>query len=170
MRDRERDNLVVLLRLFTEKALTKQFDLSTGIHKIEEKLASDPSIRDPHLRAYRVCRQAPLIVIMRELRDAMAQLLSLRGRYRDAGWDKEQVFWANVDDSDWEAVSKMLDVILSHKVWIERNATYTRVLQDTRQKSWEDILVRGTLPGATQPAYEPLSHAVLLRYASGVTR
>ncbi len=59
MRDRERDNLVVFLHLFTEKVLARQFDLSKGIYKLEERLASDPSIRDPHLRAYRLCRQAP---------------------------------------------------------------------------------------------------------------
>jgi len=170
MRDQERDNLVFLLNLFTNKVLSNQFDLSKGIYKIEERLASDPSIRDPHLRAYRLCRQAPLIVVMRELRDAIAQLLSIRGRYQDAGWYKEQVLWADLDESDWASVRKMLDVILLHKVWIERNEVYTRVLQDTRQKSWEDILIRGTLPGATQPVYEPLNHAVLLRYASGIAR
>lgn len=170
MRDRERDNLVVLLRLFTEKALKGQFDLSRGIYKIEEQLASDPSIRDPHLRAYRLCRQAPLIVVMRELRDAMAQLLSLRDRYKDARWDKNQILWADIQESDWVVVGKMLDVILLHKVWIERNQAYIPVLQDTRQKSWEDILVRGTFPGAAQPVYEPLNHAVLLKYASGIAK
>jgi hypothetical protein len=170
MRDKERDNVVILLRLFKEKALAGKFDLSKGIYKIEERLSSDPSIRDPHLRAYRVCRQAPLIVVMRELRDAIAQLLSIRGRYREAGWDKEQVLWTTLEESDWAAVGKMLDVILSHKVWIERNEVYTRVLQDTRQKSWEDILLRGILPGAAQSVYEPLNHAVLLKYASGVGR
>ena len=170
MRDRERDNFVVLLRLFTEKVLAGQFDLSKGIYKIEERLASDPSIRDPHLRAYRLCRQAPLVVIMRELRDAMTQLLSLRGRYQDARWDKGQVLWGNIEEIDWKAVTKMLEVILSHKVWIERNEAYTRVLQDTRQKSWEEILVKGTLPGATTPVYEPLNHSVLLKYASGAVK
>ncbi len=85
---------------------------------------------------------------MRELREAMAQLLSIRGRYRDPAWRKEQVLWADFEESDWVAVDRMLDVILSHKVWIERNEANIRVLQDTRQKSWEDILIRGTLPGA----------------------
>lgn len=170
MRDRERDNFVILLRLFTEKVLASQFDLSKGIYKIEERLASDPSIRDPHLRAHRLCRQAPLIVIMRELRDALTQLLSLRGRYQDARWDKGQVLWANIEENDWKAVAKMLEVILSHKVWIERNEAYTRVLQDTRQKSWEEILVKGTLPGAATPVYEPLNHSVLLKYASGAVK
>lgn len=170
MRDRERDNLVVFLRLFTQKVLANHFDLSKGIYKIEERLSSDPSIRDPHLRAYRLCRQAPLIVMMRELRHAMAQLFSLRKCYRDPAWHREQVFWADIDESDWAAVSKMLDAIISHKVWIERNSAYTRHLQDTKQGSWEDILIRGTFPGAPQSVYDPLNQAVLLQYASETVR
>jgi hypothetical protein len=170
MRDRERDNLVALLRLFTQKVLSGSFDLSKGIYKIEEKLSTDPSIRDSHLRAYRLCRQAPLIVVMRELRNAMAQLLSLRGKYKDPAWLKEQVLWADIDDKDWAAVGKMLNAIISHKVWIERNELNIRYLQDTRQGSWEDILIRGTLPDATEPVYEPLNQATLLKYASDVIK
>jgi len=170
MRDRERDNLVVLLRLFTQKVLLGHFDLSKGIYKIEERLATDPSIRDPHLRAYRLCRSAPLIVVMRELRHAMAQLLSLRNKYKDPAWHREQMLWANIDDNDWAAVSRMLDAITSHKVWIERNESYTRYLQDTRQGSWEDILIRGTFPGATESVYDPLNQATLLKYASEVIK
>lgn len=166
MRDLERDNLVVLLRLFTEKVLVDQFDLSKGIFKMEDNLASDPSIRDSHLRAYRLCRQAPLIVVMRELREAIAQLLSIRGRYKNIEWKNEQVLWADFEGDDWIAVGKMLDVILSHKVWIERNEAHIATLRDTRQKSWKDILLRGTLPSAVQPVYEPLNQSVLLRSVS----
>jgi hypothetical protein len=168
MRDIERDNLAKLLKLFTEKVLENQFVLTKGIYKIEENLASDPAIRDPHLRAYRLCRQAPLIVTMRELREALSQLLSLRGRYHDPAWHHEQVLWSDIRKEDWAAVAKMLDVVVSHKVWIERLSKTVLTLQDTRQKSWEDILIRGVLPGASQPVYEPLNQAVLLKHASVV--
>jgi hypothetical protein len=107
---------------------------------------------------------------MRELRNAMAQLLSLRGKYKDPAWLKDQVLWANIDDNDWAAVSKMLTAIISHKVWIERNESYTRYLQDTRQGSWEDILIRGTFTGATESVYDPLNQATLLKYASDVIK
>lgn len=165
MRDVERDNLARLLGLFTDKILKGQFDLSKGIYKIEDKLTTDSSIRDPHLRAYRLCRQAPLIVAMRELKQAISQLLSLRERYQDASWDDDQVLWADLTESDWSAIGKMLDVILSHKVWIERSPANSRVLQDNRQLSWDDILLRGTLPGAAEAVYEPLNHSVLLKHA-----
>lgn len=166
MRDLERDNLARLMGLFTEKVLANQFDLSKGIYKIEERLATDPSIRDPHLRAYRLCRQAPLIVLMKELRDAIAQLLALRGRYKNPAWREDQVLWAGITEDDWGAVGRMLDLAVNHKVWIERNEAYARYLQDTRKGSWEAILVRGTFPGAEEAVYEPLNHSAFLRYAT----
>lgn len=167
MREKERANLGKLLNVFSKRVLEGQFDFSKGTFKIEERLATEPSIKDPHLRAYRLCRQAPLIVVMRELREAMAQLLSLRGRYQDNSWHKEQVFWADLEDKDWGDVEKMLNVIMSHKVWIERNPAHTALLSDTRQKSWEDILVRGTLPGAAEAVYEPLTSGKLLKAVTG---
>jgi hypothetical protein len=165
MRDKERDNLIRLLRLFTDKFLDRQFDLGKGIYKIEERLSTDPSIKDPHLRAYRLCRQAPFIVVMRELKDAIAQLLSIRRRYQNASWYRGQFLWADFDESEWSAIDKMIEVILSHKVWIERNEAYTRILSDTRLSSWDAILIRGTLPGAANPVYEPLDHSILIERA-----
>jgi len=166
MRDKERDNLAALLKVFGEKVLVGSFDLQKGIFKIEDRLAADPSIQDPHLRAYRLCRQAPLIIAMRELRHAIANLLALRGRFSDATWATDKVFWVDLQREDWKAIGKMIDAIVFHKVWIERNPTNANVLQDTRQSSWEDILVRGKFPGAVAQVYQPLNHMTLLASAS----
>jgi hypothetical protein len=163
MREKERLNVARLLRLFSKRVLESQFNLSIGTFKLEERLATDPSIKDPHLRAYRLCRQAPLIVVMRELREAIAQMLSLRGRYKKNSWHKEQPLWADLEDGDWNDVEKMLGVITSHKVWIERIPANAQLLSDTRQKSWEDIIVHGTLPGAAQAVYDPLTSGELLK-------
>ena len=79
-----------------------------------------------------------------------------------------QGLWATIQKDDWTAVGKMLDLIVSHKVWIERNPKNALILQDTRQKSWEDILVRGTFPNAPQPVYEPLNQATRLKHITGM--
>ena len=163
MREKERLNLARLLRLFSKRVLEGQFDLSIGTFKLEERLATDPSIKDPHLRAYRLCRQAPLIVVMRELREAIAQMLSLRGRYKKNAWHTGQPLWADLDEGDWNDVDKMLGVIISHKVWIERNPANAQLLADNRQKSWEDIIVHGTLPGAATSVYDALTSGKLLK-------
>jgi hypothetical protein len=167
MRDIERDNFVKLLALFTDKVLGGKFDLSKGIFKLEERLSTDPSIRNDHLRAYRICRQAALLVVINELRGAIRQLLSIRGRYSNGKWSNEGRFlWAEMTDDDWVAVAKMLDMILGHKVWIERNPANTEALQDNRKGSWEEILLNGRLPGASTSVYDPLTSGRLLQAVS----
>jgi len=167
IRDVERDNVVHLLALFTEKALAGKFDLSKGIAKLEERLANDPSIRDDHLRAYRLCRQPALLVTVAELKQAIRQVLTLRNRYEDARWPNDgRVLWAEMKADDWKAVEKMLDVILAHKVWIERNPAHAVTLQDNRKGAWEEILLTGRLPGAPSPVYAPLDSGALLRAVS----
>jgi len=163
MRDLERDNLAKLLAVFTEKVLTDKFDLSKGIFKLEERLGSDPSIRAEHLRAYRICRQAPLLVVMGELREAIRQLLSIRSRYPDGRWSNEfRWLWAEMQEEDWRAVSKMLDMVLGHKVWIERDPVHAETLESNKKSSWEEILLTGRLPGASVSVYEPLTSGRLL--------
>lgn len=167
MRDAERDNLVRLLSLFTDKVLAGKFDLSKGIFKLEERLSSDPSIRNEHLRAYRICRQAPLVVVMGELREAIRQLLSIRLRYPDGRWSNEDRWlWAEMKEEDWAAVGKMIDFILGHKVWIERNPVHVETLESNKKSSWEEILLTGRLPGASTAVYEPLTSGRLLQSAS----
>ena len=163
IRDVERDNLARFLSLFSEKVLVGKFDLSKGIFKLEERLSTDPSIRDDHLRAYRICRQAALLVVIATLKDAIRQVLGIRSRYQDGRWPAEgRVFWAEMEEVDWMAVARMLDVILGHKVWIERNGAYADALQDNRRGSWEEILLTGRLPGAADPVYDPLTAGVLV--------
>ncbi len=167
MRDLERDNLIRLLKLFADKALKGAFDMSKGIYKLEDRLATDTSIRDPHLRAYRICRSAPLIIVMRQFKEAMSQLLALKNRYENPSWSKPKPLWAKIEEEDWKSLGKMLDFILVHKVWIERNPNHIRNLQDTRQNSWEEILIRGRFPGATESVYDPIHSGALVRHASG---
>lgn len=167
MRDIERDNFVRLLALFTDKVLAGKFDLSKGIFKLEERLSSDSSIRDDHLRAYRICRQAALLVVIGELRESIRQLLSIRGRYSNGKWSNEgRYLWAEMTTEDWAAVAKMLDMVLGHKVWIERNPANTEALQDNRRSSWEEILLNGRLPGASTSVYDPLTSGRLLQAVS----
>jgi hypothetical protein len=167
MRDVERDNVARLLAVFTDKVLAGKFDLSKGIFKLEQRLAADPSIRNEHLRAYRVCRQAPLLVVISELREAIRQLLSIRSRYGDGRWSNEgRWLWAEMTEEDWTAVSKMIDLVLGHKVWIERDPVHVETLESNKKSSWEEILLTGRLPGASTSVYEPLTSGRLLHAVS----
>ena len=153
-RQLERENLVRLLNIFVEEVLSNgRFDLNLGVRRIEEKLEKDPkSIPDAHLRAYRICRKAAMMVWSEELRRAIRLLLNTRMRYKVANWGDKRPLWAQVPEEDWRAIRKMIQAIRDHKLWGESvNQDIVTAMASTKQKDWKEILLKGTLPGRREP-------------------
>ncbi|MGH9773498.1 MAG: HNH endonuclease [Candidatus Acidiferrales bacterium] len=153
-RQLERENLIRLLNIFVEEVLANgRFDLNLGVRRMEEKLEKDPqSIPDSHLRAYRICRKAAMMVWCEELKRAIRLLLAARARYKEANWGERRPLWAQMLDEDWQQVRKMIQAIRDHRVWAESvNQDIVAAIASTKQKDWKDILLRGTLPGRREP-------------------
>lgn len=162
----ERGNLIRLMNLFVDEVLTrKQFDLSLGIYKIEERLADEPhSIPDSHLRAYRLCRRAAAAVWIEEFKLAVALLLNTRQRYQDGRWQQDRPLWAEVQEEDWEAIQKMLRRIAQHKIWSVRSGNEVlSALRSTRQMDWKELLLEGRLPGREDPMFPSLDQNFIFR-------
>lgn len=149
-RQMEKENLVRLLNIVVEEILASgRFDLNLGVRRMEERLASDPqSVPDSHLRAYRICRKAAMMIWSKELKRAVQLLLNTKTRYAMASWSEKRPLWAKVLDEDWKQIRKMICAIRDHKVWGERaNPDIVAAISSTRQKDWSDILLKGILPG-----------------------
>ena len=146
----ERENLVRLMNLFvTEVLASGRFDLNLGTYRMEERLANSPeSVPDSHLRAYRICRRSAMIIWTKELIQAIALLLGTRTRYSKGSWSKDRPLWAQILQEDWDQIRQMVPVIRDHKIWAERvNPEVVSAIALTRQKDWEQILLKGRLPG-----------------------
>ena len=146
----EKENLVRLLNMIVEEILANgRFDLNLGVRRMEERLASDPqSVPDSHLRAYRICRKAAMMIWSKELKRAVQLLLGTKTRYEIPAWGEKRPLWAQILDEDWKQIRKMICAIRDHKVWGERtNPDVVAAISSTRQKDWSDILLKGTLPG-----------------------
>ncbi|MCJ7544231.1 MAG: HNH endonuclease [Phycisphaerae bacterium] len=162
----EKENLVRLMNIFAEEVLANgRFNLELGIRRMEERLANDPqSVPDSHLRAYRLCRKAAMVIWTRELKGAIQLLLGTKTRYKIAGWGERRPLWAEILDEDWQQVRKMIRAIREHKVWGERtNPDIVAAISSTRQKDWNDILLKGTLPGRQEQLLPPLDQNFMFR-------
>ncbi len=150
MRTLERENAIRLSNIFVEEVLSaNRFDITKGIFHIEERLAeSSETIPDSHLRAYRLCRAAALIVWSEELMRAIALLLNTLTRYEVGAWAQQRPLWAPIDPQVWERIRKMVRIVRDHKIWGERsNGDILQAITSTRQKDWREILLEGRLPG-----------------------
>jgi len=162
----EKENLVRLMNVFVEEVLDKgRFKLDLGIRRMEERLADDPeSVPDSHLRAYRLCRKAAMVIWTKELKRAIRLLLETKMRYKIAKWGEERPLWAEILDDDWQQIRRMILAIREHKVWGERtNPEIVAAMSSTRQKDWSEILLKGTLPGRHDSFLPPLDQNYMFR-------
>ncbi len=165
-RELEKNNLIKLMSVFAEEVLIEKYKVSMGIFKIEEQLAENPEkIPLDHLRAYRMCRAAPMVIWTTELKEAISQLLNLNNRYDTSNWKRDRILWAEIVDSDWSKIRKMIKIIAEQKIWIEKiNSDIVKSVASNKQNDWRSILLDGKLPGREERIYNPLdaSHIIKL--------
>ena len=162
----ERENLIRVMNIFVAEVLANgRFDLALGTFRMEERLANSPeSVPDSHLRAYRICRRSAMIIWTKELVQAMALLLGTRTRYTRGGWSKDRPLWAQVLQEDWDCIRKMVRAVRDHKIWAERtNPEIVSAIALTRQKDWEQILLKGKLPGRQEQFMPPLDQNFIFK-------
>jgi hypothetical protein len=155
------------MALFVEVVLQGQYNFKIPGYKLEDKLYDAPgSIPENHIRAHRICRKAPMIIWMGQLKTALSNMLAIERKYNKADWPTERVLWVELDDKDWKVVRKMFDVVAQHKIWIEQsNKTVLKALNSTTQRDWKELLLDGHLPGCVDPMYTPLDHNYILKHA-----
>lgn len=166
-RELERNNLVSLMALFVEVVLQGKYNFKIGGFKLEDKLYDAPgSVPENHIRAHRICRKAPMVIWMGQLKTALSNMLTYERKYRYADWPRDRVLWVELDDQDWKIVRKMFDVVAQHKIWIEQsNKEVLNALYSTAQRDWKELLLDGRLPGRVETIYTPLDHNYILKYA-----
>jgi hypothetical protein len=155
----ERENLIRLMNVFVDEVLANgRFDLGRGIFRIEENLLNNPdSVPESHLRAYRICRRAPMVIWCQELTRAIRVLLNTRLRYEKSPWAEERPLWAEMQPEDWDSIRKMIRSIRDHKVWSERtNVQVLTAMASTTQRDWVEILLNGKLPGREEELFPKL--------------
>lgn len=166
----EKGNLVRLMNIFVEEVLANgRFNLDLGIRKMEERLANDPqSIPDSHLRAYRICRKSAMVIWVKELKRAIQLLLNAKTRYLQGAWAEKRPLWVEIQSEDWEQIRKMIRAIRDHKIWGERlNPEIVAAVASNRQKDWEEILLKGTLPGRRDVLLPLLDQNYMFRSIQG---
>jgi len=152
-RDIEAKNVVKLMNLLAEKTLENKFDKNIGAYKIEEQIRKGKSIPDDHLRAFRLYRPAAFVVWCELLKEAIATYLIMNRKItNDMKTERKKgkgtrIFWAELNENDWNAISKMIDKMISHKIWIDRGETISNAFGQTRPEFFKRFLEKGEIEG-----------------------
>jgi len=81
-----------------------------------------------------------------------------------SSWGEKRPLWAEIHEEDWEQIRKMIRAIRDHKIWGERiNPEIVAAIASTRQKDWEEILLKGFLPGRRDALLPPLDQNYMFK-------
>jgi len=159
----ERKNVVKLMSLIAEKVLIGKFDNRIGAHKLEERIRKGENIPQPHIKAYRIFRPKTFEVWCEVLRDAIVYLLKVKRKLTDNYAKEGKIFWCKLDDDDWEEISKMLDRIFDHKVWLSNNPKIIDAINNTRKEICQKLLTEGKVDDE-----QVIETPIDFKYVSGV--
>lgn len=58
-----------------------------------------------------------------------------------------RIFWAELDVNDWNEISKMIEKMIKHKIWIDRGETIANAFGQTRPEFFKKFLESGEIEG-----------------------
>src|SRR5205807_1462465 len=126
-RDEERENVVFLFNLLVSKALEGKWapEVGSAAHKSAARLFSAGA-----LRAW-----VPF------LHDALAPALRLF-----QSEERRKIFYRPLDQSDREVVERLVDRLLSHKVWEDPDPALNDLRYDNAERAKEMLAHAGLTP------------------------
>ena len=73
-----------------------------------------------------------------------------------------RIFWAKLDENDWNAISKMIDKMIRHKIWIDRGETISNAFGQTRPEFFKRFLEKGEIEEGKKLIDQPIDIQFLL--------
>lgn len=163
IRDIEARNLIKLMNLFANKVLKEKFDKTVGVYKLEDRIKKgDTTIPDDHLISYRLFRPAAFVVWCEFLKEAIANYLILNRKITNAMRKERKrgkgtrVFWVELEKEDWNAIEKIIDRLIRHKIWKDRGPVIANAFGQTRPEYFRNLLEKGEIEGVGKVLDEPI--------------
>lgn len=153
LRFEERNNLIQLMNMMAEKALTGKFDLSEGAHKLEERLRKGEKIPSKHVKAYRIFRPRVFEVWCEVLSGTIKTYLKIKGRLSEKKASEGKIFWCKIREEDWEQMGKMIDKIFDHKIWETKDKDMIEAIGATKKDIAQSFITEGKI--GDKKVFEP---------------
>lgn len=141
----ERENVVKLMNIISQKALIDKFNFQIGTFKLESRRRKGERIPEEHLRAYRLFRPRVAMVWCETLKNAISTYLRFTHVLTDTYSKQGKIFWAKIDDEGWKAIENMVSRIVKHKLWLTENLRAIEVMSSNRKEPAEALLTEGKI-------------------------
>ena len=162
-RQLEIDQVVRLMNLTAEVLLANQFDMELGTARLENKVQKGEDIPEPHLRAFRMCKEEVLYSWLTYLRQVVQMHFMMSGQ----PFDQNRSFQYNFPEQLWDRLRAYLINLRTLPLWVNRNLSATVFGGKQNSDFWRTIFLDGKTPQGQQVLTAPLNIMEMIKDPTG---
>jgi len=152
-RQLEIDQVVRLMNLTAEVLLINQFDMELGTARLENKVQKGEDIPEPHLRAFRMCKEEVLYSWLTYLRQVVHMHFMMSGQL----FDQHRSFQYQFPEQLWDRLRAYVINLRGLPLWVNRNLSATVFGGKQTSEFWRTIFLDGKTPQGQQVLAAPLN-------------
>jgi len=152
-RQLEIDQVVRLMNLVAEVLLVNQFDMERGTARLENKVQKGEDIPEPHLRAFRMCKEEVLYAWLSYVRQIVQVHFTMAGK----PFIQERSFQYKFPEELWDRLRAYLLNLRALPLWVNRDLSATVFGGKQNADFWRTIFSDGKTPQGQQVLTSPLN-------------
>ena len=152
-RQLEIDQVVRLMNLVAEVLLVNQFDRELGTARLENKVQKGEDIPEPHLRAFRMCKEEVLYSWLSYVKQIALMHFTMAGQ----PFDQTRPFQYKFPEQLWDRLRAYLVNLRALTLWVNRDLSATVFGGKQNNDFWRTIFLDGRTPQGQQVLSAPLN-------------
>lgn len=152
-RQLEIDQVVRLMNLTAEILLVNQFDMELGTARLENKVQKGEDIPEPHLRAFRMCKEEVLYSWLSNMRQVVQGHFVMVGQL----FDQSRSFQYPFPEQLWDRLRAYLINLRALPLWFNRDLSATVFGGKQTSDFWRTIFEDGKTPQGQQVLAAPIN-------------
>ncbi|HVB52673.1 MAG TPA: HNH endonuclease signature motif containing protein [Candidatus Acidoferrales bacterium] len=149
----EIDQVVRLMNLVADTLLVDQFDTGLGTARLENKVQKGDLVPEPHLRAFRMCKEEVIYSWLRYVR----QIVQLHFTFAGQPFDDTRSFQYLFPEQLWVGLRAYLVNLRSLPLWVNRDLSATVFGGRQTNDYWRSIFETGRSSQDQQVLAAPLN-------------
>lgn len=151
-RSLEVEQITQLMNLVAETILINKFDFELGTSRIESKVQAGDDVPEPHLRAFRMCKEEIMHAWLKNIGQIVQLQFSLDGKLVDQSSLFEQKF----PDKLWQTIGNYLENLAALPLWVNREMAGVVFGGKQPTDYWKTVFQSGKTPDGRQVLAAPL--------------
>jgi HNH endonuclease. len=152
-RQLEIDQVVRLMNLVAEVLLVGQFEMELGTARLENKVQKGEDIPEPHLRAFRMCKEEVLYSWLSYVRQIVQVHFTMAGQ----PFDQNRSFQYKFPEQLWDRLRAYVVNLRALTLWVNRDLSATVFGGKQTSDFWRTIFLDGKTPQGQHVLSAPLN-------------